>query len=115
MSEQQGEHVPQAQTPNATPPNVTPTATPPKVKKPKLDLKIANATQIANMNGNMNGINDKAEDLFKKERDKWSIELNPLYSKLSNKNAKDIISIQSDCLSIRVITTINIISRKSVI
>ena len=101
MSEQQGEDVSQVQTPNATPPNVVPTVTAPKLKKPKLDLKIATVNQIANMNANMNGINDKAEDIFKRERDKWSNLLSPLYSKLSNKDKKDIVELQSESLAIR--------------
>jgi hypothetical protein len=70
-------------------------------KSTKLNLKTANAQQIVNMNVNMNTKNDKAEELFKNEREKWSKLLTPLYGRLGTKNVRDIVSIQSDCLSIR--------------
>lgn len=67
----------------------------------KINLKTANAVQIANMNANMNSINDKYEALLKDERKKWSDLLNPLFIKLGSKNIKDVVTIQADCLSIR--------------
>jgi uncharacterized protein YicC (UPF0701 family) len=70
-------------------------------KKTPLNLKTANAQQIANMNSNMNSKNDKAEELFKQEREKWSKLLSPLYTRMGTKSVRDIVSIQSDTMSIR--------------
>ena len=95
MSDESQENtVPTAQ----TTPTPTPTAQP---KKPKLDLKKANAAQIVNMNNNMGSINDKAEDLFSRERDKWSELLSPLYARLGHRDPTDYILIQSESLSAR--------------
>ncbi len=69
--------------------------------KQKLDLKRANYEQIIDLNSNLCFSNDKAEILFTEEREKWSEVLTPLYKKLSDRNIKEIIFLQSDCLSIR--------------
>jgi hypothetical protein len=73
------------------------------VNKPRqvLDLKKANDVQINNMNKNMNDKNNKAEDLFSNEREKWSVLLNPIYVKIGQRNPSDYVVVDSERLSIR--------------